>query len=441
MSETVAPPFEASGPMARLGDRLGISEGRAYTLVIGLVVALVAAYAGIPPTLRDAAAPSLPRPPTELFDEPGGDELAGSTRPGDEVAAPLPVDDTSGSFFEPPADAAFEPAASPGAPIEGSADPTPATPPAAPSFGPLDVFTTLADPGAPSGVAVMTTGGVVVGTDNVAGRGRDTAPQAIVIGPDGSVLRRHQISGDGGIVGLAGSGNAVVVLRTTPPHLLRLDPTTGATTELATLPDLPPCAVVVFGGPCSTTPTDAPPRPTGLTIDRTGALFVSDGAQATLWRLGAGGRSPEVFHQAPDYVGERGLSGVSVAPDGSLVLTVEDGVRQATSGSVLRLSRTAQGAPGELTVLATTDREARPSGVAVDRAGQIHATLAGTDRLLVLGADGAELGQLMGDLDQPCSSPRGVAAGAAAVFVTCLSPGEPDGAKVVRIEVDRVLGS
>ncbi len=49
--------------MSRLASRLGVSEGQAWTLAIGMVVALLTAIIGIPPTLEDRPERPAESPP------------------------------------------------------------------------------------------------------------------------------------------------------------------------------------------------------------------------------------------------------------------------------------------------------------------------------------------------------------------------------------------
>src|SRR4051794_4533050 len=87
----------------RLAERLGISEGQVYTIAIGLLVGVVTAAIGIPPTLRDhpSRVAGGGRPPASSPAPSGGSSGVTGAPTAGNVAAPaagsydLPVTSSS----------------------------------------------------------------------------------------------------------------------------------------------------------------------------------------------------------------------------------------------------------------------------------------------------------------------------------------------------------
>lgn len=94
--------------------------------------------------------------------------------------------------------------------------------------------------------------------------------------------------------------------------IYRLNPATGAQEPYgAPFPDLRPCLISLPGTPCSPTLLDLPPIPNDIAFDALGRAYVTDSTQATIWRVPAGGGTPQIWFQAyrlaSEYIGVNGL--------------------------------------------------------------------------------------------------------------------------------------
>lgn len=414
--------------MARLGGVLHVTEGQAYTLVIGLVLAVASAVVGIPPTLRDKAegAPAalVPTPAEEARapDADGGSRLDPSV--GSDGARPLVIGRSATPTGELPSERT-----PPGHPSASDQEPPPL------AAGTLAV---IPEPGAPTGIAV-TGASVWVGTDNFGGRGASTTPRVFQINRAGVLEGEHLVDtaeGDHALQGMAAFADHVYVLQASPPAVLRLDPRSGSLEAHATIPDLPACVAAGLVEPCEPSPVDRAPLPRGAAFDTTGNLFVTDANQGTIWKIPSGSTTADVFHQAVEYVSDDGPAGVAVDGAGNLVIAVTRSIVNGPGGAVYLLPVDESGAPGEPTLLAATELDSAPFGLALGASGRVYVALSGTDQILVLEPDGSEAARLLAGGELTCDAPAGVDFLGTGLVVTCQAPGDPSGAKVLVVPLD-----
>ena len=71
----------------------------------------------------------------------------------------------------------------------------------------------------------------------------------------------------------------------------------------APVPDLPICAAVAPGTPCSPTHFDTPPIVNDIVFDPQGYAYVTDSLQATIWRYAPGGGAAQIWFQSALFEG------------------------------------------------------------------------------------------------------------------------------------------
>ena len=421
----------------RLGERIGLSEGQVYTTAIGLVVGVWAAVVGIPPTLVDRILPDAGRPEAVA---PIGAEQAPPPSVPVPVPATAPLVDGGAGFGLPllPSPGTSDGFGG-GSLFDGGAGggdgelPGDDFGPRRPTrpFGTVSVFAPVPPPGAPEGIVVARDDRVVVATNSATG-----TPVVLRYTADGELEKTTTLAGvepGFGVRGLAspdGSPDVVYAVTARPAAVLRVDLVTGTASTYAPVPDLPACVAVVLAGACEYSPVDNPPAPRAAAFGADGSLYVADAGQAVVWRVRPSGGQAELFHQAVEYLGTDGLSGVAVDGAGRLVLTVAAAPTQAQGGVVYRL------ADGMLAEVATVPAGERPIGVAVDSlSGRLLVALAGAGRLLILDDTGAEVARFPKPEDTALDTPVGVALRGSEALVTEQAPSRPLGGRIVAIAI------
>lgn len=356
-----------SSPMAGLARLLGCTEGQAYTVSLGLVLALTLGVLGVPPEMQagprgtSTAAPVAPAAPAS-HQEPV---------PTSEVPSTFPSLPPSGPVGLPVLDLL--------PPDIGEPEPEPPPEEEPPPFGTVRVF--AATSAAPVGVAADDEGRVYV----------TVLPSRVVaFAPSGTVERTFDIAGTQGLAGVAlDASGGLIVLDGPTARVVRVDLATGAQSLRATIPDLPVCLLPTATG-CEPI-QDHAPKPVSASFDAGGSLYVTDAAQATIWRLPPGA-APEVWYQSVDLATGDGPAGIAVDTDGTVVFsaTITLDPTNLGRGGVYRLPVTEAGAPGARSLVASFVPTDRPHGIALGLSGRIYVSLHGADVVVVLAADGAE---------------------------------------------------
>lgn len=385
--------------VGKAAKSLGCTDGQLYTVVFGLIFSVVFAFAGIPPVLQrhlvaagrgagtsaSSATPQVlaghgPLPPLgpPPLDVPTGP--SGPLRPVVSVGGPN-ISTTSGSMAS---DASTQNAPQPVAT-------TPAPPPLA--AGTVGLFAHVVSPGAPDGVAVDRNGNVYVATNNGSAHGVDGPSKIFEYAPDGRLRATFRIRGQAlshvqGLTALAAEASGrLVVLDGDSGRILEVDMLRRAQTLLATLPDLPPCLVSLPGTACEPGAVDHRPQGTAVTISPSGAMYVADGGQATIWRLRRG-YTIEPWYQSLDFVGpdSDGPAGLALAPDGRLDVTVGSttDTSNPAGGGLYELSLTPAGDAGQRTLRVPFARGVMPGAIVMTRSGQTLLVLRGSDSLAVV---------------------------------------------------------
>ncbi|QZY28718.1 hypothetical protein [Nocardioides coralli] len=263
------------------------------------------------------------------------------------------------------------------------------------------VLARVGAPGFPAYVHVHRNGRVYAGTYTDP-RG-DTTPSLVREWTgDGTLLRSWTVPGqdlsrDHGVqVAHQDRRGRLVLLEKSTARVMTLNPRTGRFRTWATIPDLPACG----GGeaPCSPNVQDEAPIPNYATWGPRGALFVTDYAQAVIWRIPRRTRQPQPWFTSPRLDGtDFGTTGIVFRPGRRDLLisqqsTATDGTAP-TNGKLYRLPVRRSGGPGRMRTLWTSLPSDLPDGFGIGRrTGRIYLANAGpTNQLVVLSPTGEEL--------------------------------------------------
>ncbi len=277
---------------------------------------------------------------------------------------------------------------------------------AAPERWETDVFALVPAPGFPAYVHAHTNGRVYAGS--YVDSGSTVRSRVWEWGADGTLLRSWPVPGqdlaaDHGVqVANQTRDGRLVLLETSRRAVLTLDVRTGKFRRVATFPE---GAV-----------------PNYATWGPKGALLVTDYADGVIWRVPPGGGTPTRWFESAALAGAIGFgtTGIRYRPGrGDLLITqqtVTDGSDLPTNGALYRLPIDADGKPGEIETLWTSQPGDLPDGFGIGRSGHIYVALAGlSNQLVELTASGEEVARfpevpLTGDngspvpFDTPCSA-------------------------------------
>src|SRR5918997_1549935 len=169
-------------------------------------------------------------------------------------------------------------------------------------FGDVKVLATFpTPPGYPEGIAVKGNKFYVSGPARfgTAGHGpskvvafnRDTGALEATYDTQGEALAFEHANSC-----IAFDGNGKLYVLNTQLGMYRLDTGSGAQESYSTpFPDLPACDG--NNAPCSPTSFDLPALPNDIAFDEDGSAYVTDSLQATIWRVPAGGGTPQIYFQ------------------------------------------------------------------------------------------------------------------------------------------------
>jgi len=243
------------------------------------------------------------------------------------------------------------------------------------------VLALVPTPGFPAHAYVHPNGRVYEGTyTNPNG---DTVPSRVFeYEGDGTLVRSWTVRGQrldqphGVQVATSDGSGRLVLLDKSPPRALLLDPRTGEQTEYASFPEgsIPNYAA---WGPDS-------------------SLYVTDYAQAVLWRIPPGGGTPEQWLADPRFDGgEFGTTGLELGADRrTLLVAVQSQAGGAggnpATGRLFQLPIQPDGKPGEMTELWESRPADGPDGFGIAQSGTIYMTLLATNQIAVIDPQGTE---------------------------------------------------
>lgn len=296
----------------------------------------------------------------------------------------------------------------------------------------IDVFAEVPAPGHPEGITVSDDGTVYVGTQQHITEPHTGPSKIFAYDGGGRLVDEYVIEGQdpdhgAGIVGMAQDGDGVIyALDRHPQRVIALDPKTREQRDYATFGQVKaPC---VPEGPLNLLTECA--TPDGLTFGPDGALYVTDVAQALIWRIPPGGGEAEVWFSDPRIESVFGANGIEFLDENTLMFAQTltgplDGVPPRPDTSRLyTLSINPDGSAGTM----STFWESRPAdgidGFAIAESGNVYAALALSNAVAVISPDGRELGRNPATpaenllLDVPLDDPASVAFHGDRVLVT-----------------------
>ncbi len=265
------------------------------------------------------------------------------------------------------------------------------------------VFAKVQSPGYPAYVFVHRNGRVYAGTyTNPTGDTQHSIVREWT--PDGTLTRswtvRHQdLDEDHGVqVANQTSDGRLVLLEKSTASVILLNLRTGGQKVVAHLPDLPACQPPTQPAPgCSPNVSDEKPIPNYASWGPGGHLYVTDYAQAVIWRIPRRGGKPRVWFASPQLDGtEFGTTGIVWRPGRRDFLISQQSTAAdlslPTNGKLYRLPVTKTGKPKTLSTLWTSQPTELPDGFGIARSGRIYIAMAGpTAQLVVLSPSGGEL--------------------------------------------------
>lgn len=388
--------------MHRLATRLGIRDGEAYTVVTGLVVALVLLAVGVPGVLHGHDV--LP------FDQAAGAQApAPGAAPVADGGSPPSTDDVST-----PSIPALTPAVAPTVPAADARPSTTTTPPLSPPagrpLGDMARFAEAPDLGGADGMAVGRDGTVYVASDSADGgaailwafsaSGRLLDSWAA---PDHSAVRTRGLTGV-----TVDPGGTVLVSDAATARVLRLDRAAGALVPVATVSDLPACGLLSLRQPCESGLVDSAPLLTGIAAAPDGTVVVADRAQGVVWRLA--GADVEVLAVLDDRLPADGPVAVSFLASSELLVAVGGRFSSFPPGlpAVLRIRLT--GAEAEAPeVVADLELGEVPGDLVAGVSGRVYVTIPSTGVVIDLGVDqGDRIDLDVGSGDPAVNTPTGI---------------------------------
>lgn len=201
----------------------------------------------------------------------------------------------------------------------------------------------------------------------------------------GTLLRSWTVPGQdltaerGVQVATSDARGRLVLLEKSRAQVLTLNTRTGRFKVQATLPDRQGTHAI----------------PNYATWGPGGALFVSDYGQGVIWRIPARGGKPRAWLSSPDLTGvEFGTTGLVYLPGQRAFLIGQQTTANPTDlmrGHVYKLRVKRDGSAGFLKTLWTSLPMELPDGFGVARSGNIYVALLGSNQLVKLGPDGAQL--------------------------------------------------
>lgn len=322
------------------------------------------------------------------------------------------------------------------------------------AVGDIEVFARLGPPGHPDALAVASDGSVWVGSNG--GAQNTPAPSVITqLSPTGDLLREITVTGqdlerDHGLLAIVlDDRDRLYVVDRSPARVLRIDPRTAVQETYAQIPDLASCGAA----PCEPGP-DQVPWPNGAAFAADGTLYVADFAQATVFRVPAGGGDAsggdaQVWLQDARYISPFGINSLAFDAAGRLLFTttvelVPQPPRTGPgTGGIRRVTIEPSGAPGAVADVWTARPGDGPDGLAVAASGAIYATTLVSNHVVALTSDGEETARHPADpranlaLEVPLDNPASIRFAGTRLLITNLSffRSDPDSYAVLALDV------
>ena len=283
-----------------------------------------------------------------------------------------------------------------------------------------------ADPGFPEGIVVNGNHVYVSGPARFGTAG--TGPSAIQVynRKTGTLQSTIYVAGEAlafehALSNIAVDGDGRIYALSTQLGLIRFTKVDGTYVQDSygsPLPDLPTCGAVP-GGPCAPTfPSfiDFPPIPNDMVFDANGFAYVTDSLQATIFRYAPGGGTPEIWFQSPLFQGGGfipfGTNGIRLSPmrDYAYVV-VSTSATDPNLGTVYRLPLVDAPTAADLEVFHSYTAGELPDQLAFGADGELYVTLALSNQISILAANGTELSRIQSEAGDsiPLDNPAGIA--------------------------------
>ncbi|KRC64480.1 hypothetical protein ASE12_06665 [Aeromicrobium sp. Root236] len=280
------------------------------------------------------------------------------------------------------------------------------------------VFAKVGSPGYPANVYAHPNGKIYAGTySNLLGD--SIRSKVFEWSAGGRLLRTWTVPGQdlaeshGVQVSISDAKGRLVLLEKSTSRILRLNLSTGSFTTYAKLPDLPVCSKAPAGAACSPNLIDHAGVPNYSVWGPKGELYVTDFAQAVIWRVPPGGGTPKPWFTDKRLDGlEFGTAGIALSPQRNALYVMQQtslglGELSVGSGKLYKLPITSTGRPGTLTKIWTSRLAELPDGFSFAKSGRIYVGNAGLmQQLVVLDGKGKEVERfpkvpLLGDNGSP----------------------------------------
>lgn len=265
-----------------------------------------------------------------------------------------------------------------------------------------------AQPGFPEGVAVKGNRVYVAGAATFGTTGKGPSAVHAFDTTTGELVVTYPTKGENLLAehanaSIAFDGNGRLYVLNTQLGIYRLTETGTQEPYAEPFPDLKPCVPLLVPPPCSPTVADTPALPNDIAFDEAGNAYVTDSMQATIWRVTAGGKTPQIWFQdqrlASPYIGVNGLR-LNPARSLAYITVTTDLLGQAF---VYTLPLKAKPAAADLKVFYQYGPDSMPDGIAFGRSGLLYVAIA------TPGASGVSIlspaGQEMARLSNPTLSP------------------------------------
>lgn len=264
------------------------------------------------------------------------------------------------------------------------------------------VFSLVPAPGFPASAYVHPNGRVYAATYTNP-RGDSTPSRVFEWSATGALLRSwtvpgQNLSADHGVqVATSDARGKLVLLEKSRSAALLLDPATGRFSNYAAFPDLKPCVPGTTGPACSPTTADKPAIPNYGAWGPDGSLYVTDYAQAVIWRVPPSGGVAQVWLADKRLNGaEFGTTGLALAADHRTLLFTQQssaglGELNPTTGKLYAAEIKADGTAGPIRTVWESRPGDLPDGFAVAASGRIYiANIGASQQLAVVEPDGRE---------------------------------------------------
>ena len=265
------------------------------------------------------------------------------------------------------------------------------------------VFAKVDSPGYPANVYAHPNGRVYAGTytnllgDNIRSKVFEWSASGTLLRtwtvPDQLLDKPHGVQ-----VSISDSQGRLILLEKSTSRILRLDVGTGKFTTYATIPDVPTCMAAGAGVACSPNLIDHAGIPNYSVWGPKGELYVTDFAQAVIWRVPPGGGAPQPWFTDKRLDGlEFGTTGIALSPDRKALYVVQQtslglGELSIASGKLYTLPISGDGRPGALSKVWESRPAELPDGFGIATSGRIYIGNVGLlQQIVVVDAEGKEI--------------------------------------------------